>query len=587
MRTSPREYVQDKGWEFKISGTELVVKVCPLCGDGKWHFYLDAEEGMYFCHKCSEKGNLVTLRRSLDGESRSYTPVMIPVKKMEPPVAPVSLEVYHAEFLASREAISYMTSRGISLETCREQKISHKAGWIGYPTFQDGRCALIKWRSLPPAEKRFIREPAGAESVLFNGDCLKNPPKEVIVTEGEIDALTLLQAGFKNVVSIPNGAGNLPEEAVRTLKNIRKVFLAYDPDLAGKKGAEAAAKRIGQTRCYRVVLPDVDVNEYFRTRTASDFALLLSEARPFSTPHVMGYDEVFLSRMERLQSGDMEKGIRPGIRSIAELVGTLRPGNVYILSAYPKIGKTLLSINLAWNVARRGISTLFYCLEMVPEEVAESLLMHINQKDCLVQDDWDNGLGKVSSSGWLFGWNPRPMDWKGTLSIIRETVRDFGVRFLVIDNFHFLCRAETEVTAQEAIVSREIKTLAVELCIPVWLIVHPRKKDSQAAEERAPTFQDLKGSSALSADASAVLVLHRPIVGVDGGGDVEHPRSPLGILRTDASRFTKGGQRRIFFDAPHMTFREPSIEEISVFATQRPARRLVGNRGMDRMTENK
>lgn len=583
---TPREYLASKGREFRESGGQLVIKVCQKCGDGKFHCYMDPEEGAWHCKKCGEGGNLVTLRRDLGDMDKSRF-VFSPPRKKEPPVEPAAVDKYHAAFITSPEAILYMAGRGIEIETCQKYRVCYKPGWIGYPTFRDGKCIVIKWRSLPPAEKKFMREPPGAESLLFNGDCLKGNPREAIITEGEIDALTLLQAGFSNVVSIPNGASNLPDEAVATLKKVRKVYLAYDPDIAGRRGAEAAAKRIGETKCYGVDLPEgADINDFIRMHTPTDFSALLEHAKLFSEPHVVDYEGVWTGRLERLECGEAEKGLRIGLRPVAELLGRLRPGNVYINTAYPKAGKTTLGMNVAWDLAKRGIPTLFYCLEMTPEEVAESLLMHIFQTETLTREHWEKAYGQLMPPGWLFGWNPKPLGWKQTLDVIREAVRERGVQFLVVDNFHYLVRAEKDPVIQEALVSMEIKALAVELNIPVWLIVHPRKQDTQSATERAPTFQDLRGSAALAADATAVLILHRPTVGADGMEDVETPRSPLGFLRADASRFTKGGQRRIFFDAARQTFREPTAEEITEYAPRpkgqgKRAFRYRGNAGAD------
>ncbi len=55
--------------------------------------------------------------------------------------------------------------------------------------------------------KTFWIEPKGAELCLWNEDCLREPSDApLIITEGELDALSFLAAGATHVVSVPNGA---------------------------------------------------------------------------------------------------------------------------------------------------------------------------------------------------------------------------------------------------------------------------------------------------------------------------------------------------------------------------------------------
>lgn len=564
---SPQEYLRSKGWEFKESAGQLVIKVCPKCGDAKGHFYMDPDEGAWFCHKCNERGNLITLRRDLgDLDRKEYRRVALsPPRPKTDPVAPTAVGQYHSAFLKSREAQEYMVGRGISLETCKANRIGFKPGWIGYPTFQGGKCVVIKWRSLPPSAKTFRREPSGAESLLFNGDVLKTNPPEVIVAEGEMDALTLLQAGFPNVVGIPTGASSLPEGCIIPLQKVPKVFLAYDPDPAGTRGAEAAAKRIGAHKCFRVAMPGMDVNDFSQAgNTAEAFRQLLADAAPFEEPWVLTFDDVFTERERRKAAGE-QAGFRIGFRPLADLIGTFKPGNVYILAAYPKIGKTILAMNVTWDLSRRGVKTLFFCMEMTPEEVAAPLLHHAFRASTLTEEHWVRGLGEVSRSGFLFARNRYGLRRAEVLERLREDVHVRGIQFLVIDNFHFLTRGAKDATAEEAAASMDIKILADDLKIPILLVVHPRKADR---EERMPTFQDLRGSAALGADASAVIVLHRPLVETEGDEEADATRKPLGFLRVDAHRFGGGGIRRVFFDTATLTFREPTEEEITKYASR-------------------
>ena len=192
--------------------------------------------------------------------------------------------------------------------------------------------------------------------------------------------------------------------------------------------------------------------------------------------------------------------------------------------------------------------------------MAAPLLRHAFKTGTLTEEHWSQGLGEVSTSGFLFGRNRYGLGRSALLDQLREEVHVRGIRFLVIDNFHFLTRGAKDTTAEEAAASMDIKMLADSLKIPVLLVVHPRKADR---EEKMPTFQDLRGSAALGADASAVIVLHRPLIESEGQEEADATRRPLGFLRVDAHRFGPGGIRRVFFDTATFTFREPTAEEIT------------------------
>ncbi len=548
---TPLEYIQKRGWEHKAQRDQWIVKTCPRCGDSKWHFALSQAEGLYSCWICNCRGTLKGLMRDMGDEE----PAAPKEKSMLPPVNDLSILKYHQAFLESQEAKDYITSRGISVETATKYQLCYKKGFVGIPSFRTGKCVVIKWRTLPPAKKGFLREPAGAESILYNEDAFSLPGKEIIVTEGEIDCLTLLDRGIKNAVSVPNGAASVDVDWVRKLRKKKKVYLAFDPDLAGQRGMENLAAQVGEGKCYRVSLPGEDINEFLSTRSVEEFNKFLDSAEPFGKPNVVDFDWVFDERAKMMATGE-GRGLTIHIPPVAAICGPLLPGNVYILSAYPKVGKTVLSMNIAWHFARNGLPILFYCLEMSPLEIADMLLCHEYPREAASEKRWQTGIGQIGAKPFFYGWNPKPLKWQDTFDVIRQECRDRGIRFLVIDNFHYLCRAEKDIIGVEGVVSREIKLLAGELGIPIWLIVHPRKKDGQLVEEKMPTFHDLRGTSALAADASAVMVLHRKMVGEKKEEEVECPRSPLGMIRNDAARFGTGGARKIWFDGATRTFRE-------------------------------
>ena len=277
------EYLQSKGLEYRIQSGQAVLKTCPFCGDQKSHFYIDQDEGTFFCHKCSERGNLITLQKHY-GDLKERKTMNRPFTKSQggirqafedkdkPSTMPDGKEAIeaHKQLLNDHDAMSYIIqTRGIGLETVKAFKVGLQIDSAGgrrltIPHYEKGKLVNIKSRSLPPAKKDF-RRVKDCQSILFNSDILAEKPETVYICEGEIDALTLWDQGIKNVIGITTGAGSFDPEWIDQLQAVKKIILCYDPDEAGQKGAREAARRLGYDRCFTVVLPDgQDVNEYFR-----------------------------------------------------------------------------------------------------------------------------------------------------------------------------------------------------------------------------------------------------------------------------------------------------------------------------------
>src|SRR5262245_48988186 len=65
MKERVEDYLRSKAWEYKPEGDDLYVRQCPFCFDDKWHFSIHSTMGYFQCFKCSEKGNLYTLKKAL------------------------------------------------------------------------------------------------------------------------------------------------------------------------------------------------------------------------------------------------------------------------------------------------------------------------------------------------------------------------------------------------------------------------------------------------------------------------------------------------------------------------------------------
>jgi DNA primase catalytic core len=231
------------------------------------------------------------------------------------------LDYYHARLAENPAALAYLKKRGITAEAVAAFRIGfvdrtlglrlphnnrkegaairerltrlgilrdtgheHLRGRIVFPvTTETGEVATVYGRAIDGTGKheRHLFLP-GPQRALFNAAALRSP--ETILCEGIIDALTFWCAGFKHATTAYS-AKALPEEMLDALlaAKVQRVFIAFDRDEAGDRGAEEVAAQLMArgVECRRVLFPHGhDANSYAVLVTPSDksLAVLLNAA---------------------------------------------------------------------------------------------------------------------------------------------------------------------------------------------------------------------------------------------------------------------------------------------------------------------
>ncbi|PKN64116.1 MAG: hypothetical protein CVU57_16205 [Deltaproteobacteria bacterium HGW-Deltaproteobacteria-15] len=579
---SAAEYIRDTGFEHKEQGGQIVLKTCPYCGDQKSHFYMDPEEGAFFCHKCNERGNLITLKKHLgDFEySRPESRTRKPAGKLQGQVSaafPENEKAFtlpdekkalqaHERLLKDPEALSYVTeARAITRETAIQFKLGLQVDgtgsrWLTIPHYEKGNLINIKSRSLPPAEKAF-RRVTGARSILFNSDCLQENTEEVYIAEGELDAITLHDRGITNVVSGTTGAGAFDPAWIDQLAKLKRIILCYDPDEAGQKGARELARRIGYDRCVNVVLSDSqDVNDFFASgKDIFDFQVVVNEGKKFDVAGIVSFKEALLNYCKELERAyEAEAGIRTGWPSIDRIIKTgFMPGELVVLSAPPKIGKSTFALQVITHNALQGLPSLFFCLEMRPRKVTEKIIQCQTRKP---------GAGEEIDRAWeilkgmplYLGFSFQKPTLEGIMETLKAAVRRYGLKLVCFDHLHFLCRSINNQVQEVGLAVQSFKFLAEEMEVPIILIAQPRK--IQANE--IMTAMDLKDSSSIFSDCDHLIILHRQRKAsrsheVAGGAPLQDQAfEPQTLVRVEASRYNPGGEALLYFHGEYSRFDE-------------------------------
>lgn len=577
---TPMEYVQRKGFEHQVQAGQIVLKSCPFCGDAKGHFYMDQDEGAFFCHKCNESGNLITLQKHYGDFNQERNRMNRPLAKPQGGVrqafedkdAPSSITPdekkateAHERLLTDQDAVSYITeTRGISIETVKAFKIGLKiegdgGRWLTIPHYEKGKLINIKSRSLPPAKKDF-RRVKDCRSILFNGDAIEAHGDEIYITEGEIDALTSIDQGIKNVVGITTGAGSFDPSWIDQLQAIKKIILCYDPDEAGQKGAREVARRLGYDRCFNVVLPDgQDVNDFFTSgHDLFDFQNLVNLARQFDVAGIMSFRDG-LEALYRDREQAESAGLRMGFVDVDKLVKTgFNAGELIILSAPPKIGKSTFALQICTHNALQGIPALFFCLEMRPAKIIEKVVKCQSKREKMGDIEIINTQQAFRDKPFYMGFCYQRPTLDGIMDTLKAAVRRYGLKLVVFDHLHFLCRSLSNQIQEVSLAVQAFKFLAEELEIPVILIAQPRKIQADAIM----TAQDLKDSSSVFSDCDHLIILHRGRLATDrkqvkeGMETRSQAFDPVTLVRVEASRYNAGGEALFYFHGEYSRFDE-------------------------------
>jgi twinkle protein len=492
-------YLQSKGWEFKYRSGEFCLAQCPLTGCGPGHFYINQSKEIFYCHKCGERGHLLSLKKRL-GDLPPVSHISHYAKSSQSSkIIDLSIiEKYHQKLSGNPEAMAYlMDERGFTQETIKKFKLGFHDGSITIPSLKDGVCLNIKYRPINPQNAKYHRE-EGCPSILFNLDNAGKCQGAVIVVEGEFDTIAFDQMGFSNVVSVPNGAETFNDQWIDDLEGFDQVYLSYDMDEAGRKGVEKAADKLGRYRCLNVLLPLKDANDCLKAGfTNAEIAELLAKAKPFGSK-IFKDAEAFFDEIRELHNNKATaRGISTGWTDLDARMGGLRQNELTVLTGETASGKTTWAANLGYRLSKEGHPVLIASFEMKPVPMLRKMIQmeaghHFFD---LTEKQIETSFKSISERPVYF------VDVYGEIGIheLKDAIfyskRRHGIEFVILDHLHFFLRYSGDQERQaidQAL--RDIKSWAMELDIHILLIVHPTKLTD---DNKVVHLNDLKGSSGL------------------------------------------------------------------------------------------
>lgn len=433
------------------------------------------------------------------------------------------------------KVVDYLRDRGLTKKSISAYQVGEIATkgkepgpWIVFPFLKEGTPAFIKYLHLERENgKKKIRADADCEPILFGMQTIAKDQSFLVITEGELDAMSLFEYGIP-AVSVPFGGGTGEKHRwIETcwlwLELFSEIFLCMDADEAGQAAAKDIAPRLGLHRCKVVRLPYKDANECLSAGVKKEeIFLCLQNADTFDPEELKSaanYTEGVINRF--YPTGGKRPGIDLPWRKTQDRL-RLYGGEVSIWTGWNGAGKSLLLGQVMLGAVKQDYPCCIASMEMHPEKTLSRMVQQHTETDIPTPDAIRQALAWMNKSIWIF-------DLQGTakrdrlLEVFRYAFHRYGVRQFVIDSLAKCGMGEDAYNDQKAFIDT-LGDFAKSTGSHVHLVAHARKGGDEFSP---PGKMDVKGTGSLTDMVDNVLCVYRnkakerDLAIIENGGSVK------------------------------------------------------------------
>lgn len=490
---------------------------CENCGSSDGNsVYSDGHEYCFVCeHRVpasDERKEKLSSRRRIVGGGK-----------------PMTYNVWN--FGESNGRYSALTARGISKETCQKAgywiaKVDGVMYQVADYRDQNGNIVSQKVRD---KDKNFKTTGSHKSDALF-GKHLWNGGKKIVVTEGEIDMLTVmeLQDCKYPVVSLGHGASAAKKTCAANYEyfdQFEQIILMFDMDEAGRKAVEEAAQVLPAGKVRVAVLPCKDANECHLNGHDREIMEQVWNAGPWIPDGVVSALSLRERIREHLSSEESVGLLFSGCTGINDKTLGARGGEVVMVTSGSGMGKSTFVRQqaLQWGTAM-GKKVGLAMLEESVEETAEDLIglhnrVRLRQSDSLKREIIENG----KFDQWfdeLFGNDAFHLydsfaeaETDRLLAKLAYMRSGLGCDVIILDHISIVVSASGESDERKMIdnLMTKLKGFAKSTGVVLVVICHLKNPDKGKAHEegRPVSITDLRGSGALRQLSDTIIALER------------------------------------------------------------------------------
>lgn len=507
----------DLGLKFKNNKC-----LCFLHSESNPSMSFDVKKKKFKCFSCGQSYDIfnhyqqhynlsfLEALKSIVSDFNLNIDVIINETDRKPKKSPTKHENYNKNIL------TYCEKRNISKDTIDYVGVKENNNCVVFEYRNElGEHLANKYRKTKKSEgPKMWFEKGTNVNTLFNMDKI-NISESLLVTEGEFDCLSAIEAGFKNAVSIPSGVNGTNEWITSNwtfIEQFEEVIIWFDNDEAGIKGAREVFNRLPNSSV-KIVRCEVanDINELLHKYGK---LAVLKQIEKASTPVLEG-----VATLDMIEDFDVHEAetLKTGIEYIDDKLIGMVFGSLNVLSGKNGSGKsTILNQIYIAEAINQGYKTFLFSGELIGGNVKYWLLQTLANEEQFAEYTAKDGhkykkvtiqakekiINDMKDRFFLYDSD----DYRIEAIIEKMTIlaKRYGVRVFVIDNLMTIESSFKDKYEAETDIVKKLKNFAKKYNALVHLVAHPRKSMNDEIEK-----DDVAGSANITNLADYVTTISR------------------------------------------------------------------------------
>jgi len=422
-------------------------------------------------------------------------------------------------------------ARKISQKTCRKYGY-HRGEIDGSPVYlanyYNDNSELVG-QKVRYKDKDFKVRGTVNPSVMFGKHLFRDKGRQVIITEGEIDCLSVAEAFDCKypVVSLPNGAQSAKaviKKNLEWLNGFNTVLLWFDNDAVGKQAVEDVMPLLPPGKCKVVTSQYKDANDLLVEEGTTAVVNATYEAKEWRPDGILNGSELWDKYQEKLVF-DTAKYPYPKMN---EMFKGLRKGELVTFTAGSGMGKSTVVREIAYDLMLRQEKKIGYIALEENWRTTLTKFLGMYSNNPLFYDDelsneekkeaWDETIGKDRLYLYdHFG----SIETENLISKIRVMIHNCGVDYIVLDHISIVVSGMEGGDERRSIdnLMTMLRSIVEETQVGMMLISHLRRASGDKGHENGAeiTLSQLRGSGAIAQLSDAVIGLERDAQSEEAG----------------------------------------------------------------------